>query len=92
MAHAPTYPQLQRLNPTALALTLQFKYNLYLNVGTPLESKIMKDMSPDCPPHLSFLQANVEFGYALCDIITELALLVAQTELPDTVSAYLIDK
>mmetsp|Transcript_20703 Transcript_20703/g.20052 ORF Transcript_20703/g.20052 Transcript_20703/m.20052 type:complete len:346 (-) Transcript_20703:256-1293(-) len=36
--------------------------------------------------------ANIEFGYALCDIITELGLLVSQTELPDAVGAYLIDR
>ena len=42
--------------------------------------------------HFISLQANIEFGYALCDIITELGLLVSQTELPDAVSSYLIDK
>jgi replication factor C subunit 3/5 len=34
----------------------------------------------------------VEFGYAVCDITTELSLLVAGTELPDQVTAYLMDK
>ena len=34
----------------------------------------------------------VDFGYAVCDITTELSVLVAGTELPDAVTAYLMDK
>jgi len=53
-------------------------------------------------PHLTALagffaalcssQANIEFGYALCDIITELAQLVTQTMLPDAAEAFLVDR
>lgn len=42
---------------------------------------------------VSSLQQSVsDFGYALCDITTELSVLVTGTELPDAVTAYLIDK
>jgi replication factor C subunit 3/5 len=34
----------------------------------------------------------VDFGYALCDIITELSSLVMTLDLPDAVIAYLLDK
>jgi replication factor C subunit 3/5 len=34
----------------------------------------------------------VDFGYAVCDITTELSVLVTSTELPDAVTAYLLDK
>lgn len=34
----------------------------------------------------------LDFGYAVCDIATELSLQVAGTELPDQVTAYLMDK
>ena len=33
-----------------------------------------------------------DFGYAVCDITTELSALVLGTELPDPVLAYLLDK
>jgi replication factor C subunit 3/5 len=39
-----------------------------------------------------FLQIIVDFGYAVCDITTELSVLVTSTELPDAVTAYLLDK
>lgn len=38
------------------------------------------------------LQSVSDFGYALCDITTELSILVTRTELPDAVTAYLLDK
>jgi replication factor C subunit 3/5 len=38
------------------------------------------------------VKATTDFGYALCDIITELSSLVVMTELPDSVSAHLLDK
>ena len=34
----------------------------------------------------------MEFGYALCDIVTELSALVMNLELPDEVIAHLLDK
>ncbi len=34
----------------------------------------------------------MDYGYALCDIITELSLLVCQISLPDTVSSLLLDR
>lgn len=37
-------------------------------------------------------KAITEFGYAVCDITTELSLLLIATELPDQVAAYLMDK
>jgi len=37
-------------------------------------------------------QSVVDFGYAVCDITTALSVLIAGTELPDAVSAYLLDK
>lgn len=37
-------------------------------------------------------QAVVDFGYAVCDITTELSVRVAHTELPDPVMAHLLDK
>ncbi|KAJ1438323.1 hypothetical protein B484DRAFT_412811 [Ochromonadaceae sp. CCMP2298] len=40
----------------------------------------------------SLLKNIVDFGYALCDIVTELSQLVAATELPDAVMAHLMDK
>lgn len=33
-----------------------------------------------------------DFGYAVCDINTELSLLVTTTDFPDPVTAYLMDK
>jgi DNA polymerase III delta prime subunit len=33
-----------------------------------------------------------EYGYALCDITTELSLLVAKIDLPDQVIAFLMDR
>jgi len=40
----------------------------------------------------SLLEKVVNFGYAVCDIVTELSMLVASYELPDSVMAYLMDK
>jgi replication factor C subunit 3/5 len=42
--------------------------------------------------YTTLLQTITEFGYALCDINTELSLLVAATALPDKVTAYIMDK
>jgi hypothetical protein len=41
---------------------------------------------------LSNLQSVSDFGYALCDIATELSVLVTRTQLPDAVTAHLLDK
>ncbi len=38
------------------------------------------------------LQATVSFGYALCDIITELSLRVTKLDLPDPVMSHILDK
>ena len=34
----------------------------------------------------------MDFGYAVCDITTELSVLVTATDLPDAVTAHLLDK
>ena len=38
------------------------------------------------------LRATSEFGYALCDIVTELATQVSRLELPDPVVSHLLDR
>jgi replication factor C subunit 3/5 len=38
------------------------------------------------------LQGLKDFGYALCDIVTAVAALVAKYDLPDEVCAYITDK
>jgi replication factor C subunit 3/5 len=40
----------------------------------------------------ALLKNIVDFGYALCDIVTEVSILVAATELPDAVMSHLMDK
>ena len=61
-----------------------------MGVGHTL--KAVGGTRPTPPTHTSPPQANTEFGYALCDIITEVARLVVGTELSPAVGAYLIDK
>ncbi len=39
-----------------------------------------------------YFKSIQEFGYALCDIVTELSLLVAKKNLPDRAMAYILDK
>ena len=39
-----------------------------------------------------YIQGITDYGYALCDICTELSNCVLRTEYPDPVSAHLLDK
>ena len=70
-------------------------YKKLLSVRRPsrpcISPPFFRPFSPICRPHL-VTQANIEFGYALCDIITELAQLVTQTVLPDAAEAFLVDR
>ncbi len=47
---------------------------------------------PFQPCYEYMLRATTEFGYAVCDIVTELAAQVALLELPDAVVAHLLDR
>ena len=41
---------------------------------------------------MNLWQDTLNFGFALCDIITEISIRVAKIDLPDPVMAYIIDK
>jgi replication factor C subunit 3/5 len=70
---------------------------VYLTAGAAVPAvmdKIMQSLLNDdfATAYKKLLSDTVSFGYALCDIVTELSIRVAKVELPDPVMAYIVDK
>lgn len=70
---------------------------VYLTAGAAVPAvldKILQSLLNDefSTAYKKLLADTVSFGYALCDIVTELSIRVAKIELPDPVMAHIIDK
>jgi len=88
---------LNLLQSTQMAYPIVNNENVYLTAGAAIPAVIqnlLRSLLNDSFDDAYKLLSNTitEFGYALCDIITELSLLIARKELPDAAMAYLMDK
>jgi DNA polymerase III delta prime subunit len=71
-----------RLNYDSLPRILMFTYS---HLSPPLSLPLFL-------PIASTVKSTTSFGYAVCDVVTELSSRVARIDLPDPVMAYLMDR
>jgi replication factor C subunit 3/5 len=88
---------LNLLQSTHMAYPEVSEETVYLTAGAAIPAvieKLVKSLLNDSfkDSYTMIYQAINEFGYALCDIITEISLFVAKKDLPDAAMAFLMDR
>ena len=88
---------LNLLQSTDMAFDVVDEEKVYLTAGAAIPAVIdkmfdslMNDGFEDA--YKNMLQANIEDGYALSDIVSSLSTIITSIELPDQVLGYLLDK
>jgi len=88
---------LNLLQTTHMAYPQVNEINVYLTAGAAMPviiKQLLQSLLNDTfvVAYDTLQKTIADFGYALCDIITEISLLVANIELPNPVLSYIIDK